>query len=100
MPATKAQHLPAHLAQGARPAMDIHETDLEMARRHVAEAQRRLHRQQALLVTLAELGRDTELAAQTLATFEAALQAMREHLAVEERLERPFSLKSPHTMRR
>jgi hypothetical protein len=64
--------------------MNIHETDVEMARRHVAEAQRRLHRQRVLVTSLAELGHDTEVATQTLAAFEATLQIMREHLALEE----------------
>lgn len=68
--------------------MGIFETDVEMARRHVAEAEIRLHRQRALVGALAERGLDTEMAAQTLAAFEAALQAMHEHLALEEWLER------------
>ncbi len=78
--------------------MDIFETDVEMARRHVAEAEKRLYRQQALVGTLAGRGLDTEVAAQTLAAFELALQAMREHLALEERLERP-STQPPHGVR-
>ncbi|NML16969.1 hypothetical protein [Azohydromonas caseinilytica] len=60
--------------------------DLEMARRHVAEAEGVLTRQRALLTALAGLGRDTEAAYKTLAVFEEVLNAMRQHLAVEERL--------------
>lgn len=66
--------------------MDIFETDVEMARRHVTEAERLVQRQRTLVAALAGLGRDVEAAEQTLAVFEAALGAMRQHLALEELL--------------
>ena len=54
-----------------------------------AEVQWWLQRLQALVATLAVLRHDTEVAAQTLATFEDALRAMREHLALVERRTQP-----------
>ena len=64
--------------------MDIFETDVEMAQRHVAQAERLLQRQKVLVAALAGRGRDVETAQQTLAVFEAALDVMRRHLALEE----------------
>jgi hypothetical protein len=66
--------------------MDIFETGVEMARRHVAEAERLVHRQRSLVAALGRRGRDVEAAEKTLAVFETTLDAMRQRLALEEAL--------------
>jgi hypothetical protein len=65
--------------------MDSHHLQLEMARRHVADAEKRVMRQTALVAELTRQGRDTGQAETMLVLFSDTLDAMRQHLAVEER---------------
>ncbi|AWB21933.1 hypothetical protein DA075_14175 [Methylobacterium currus] len=62
-------------------AHPLQETDLEMALRHVIEAEVRVMRQRALAARLAPWGGQTaELAEALLADFQATLEAHRAHL--------------------
>ena len=65
--------------------MDVYDTPVARARSHVADAETRVMRQTALVAELAQRGRDTADAQRLLDTFANSLEAMREHLAVEER---------------
>lgn len=66
--------------------MDIFETDVELARRHVAQTERLLKRQREIVEPLARLGRDIEVAEKTLDVFEASFEVVLHHLALEEAL--------------
>lgn len=63
--------------------MDQHESLLELAQRHVADAEVRVMRQKALVAHLAQLGLDTEQAEKLLDTFERVLDSMRLHVQTE-----------------
>ncbi|TGE01199.1 hypothetical protein [Methylobacterium nonmethylotrophicum] len=64
------------------PAGSHRETDLEMALRHVVEAERRILRQHALIARLGPGGGQTkELAERLLVDFQTTLAAHRAHLA-------------------
>ena len=62
------------------------ETDLEMARRHVAEAERHIRSQEDIVAHLRDLGGDVATAEQLLCLFEETLDIHRAHL---DRLELP-----------
>lgn len=63
-------------------AHPLHESDLEMALRHVVEAEARVARQRVLVERLAPAGGQTAaLAEALLADFQATLAAHRAHLA-------------------
>lgn len=63
-------------------AHPLHETDLEMALRHVVEGELRVARQRALVARLAPSGGEiAALAEALLADFQATLEAHRAHLA-------------------
>lgn len=64
------------------------EAEIELARSHVADAERVVYQQRARLKQLRERGHPTDDAEQLLATFEQTLLAMCEHLATEESFER------------
>ncbi|KMO32144.1 hypothetical protein VQ02_24455 [Methylobacterium variabile] len=60
----------------------LRETDLEMALRHVIEAELRIARQRVLVERLAAAGgRTAELSQALLADFQMTLEAHRAHLA-------------------
>lgn len=63
--------------------MDLHETPLEMAQRHVAEGEARVMHQVALIAKLAQQGHDTVEAETLLGTMRDTLRLMYEHLAHE-----------------
>jgi len=67
--------------------MSIHESPLELAHRHVREAQQRITKQRQRILELQRDGHDTSSAEGLLATFEQTLTLMRNHLAEEERLD-------------
>lgn len=71
-----------------RPMMAPTEEELELARSHVAEAEKAVHRQRARLDQLRRHGHPVLDAEQLLASFEETLHVMREHLTVEESFER------------
>ena len=60
--------------------------DVERARRHVIDGERRVNEQRDLVAELARDGHNIESATRLLTTLEQTLQIMREHLALEERL--------------
>lgn len=60
------------------------ETPVEMARRHVAEAETRIARQELLITKMTDKGLDTGQAEAILCTFETTLRLMREDLEVLE----------------
>ena len=60
------------------------ETPLEMARRHVAEGERLVAEQQALIVSLRADGHPTDQAEEFLAVLLRTLAVMQEHRALEE----------------
>jgi hypothetical protein len=62
------------------------DNDLERARRHVTDGERRVSEQRERVAELARDGHDTESAMRLLTTLERTLEIMREHLALEERL--------------
>jgi len=64
------------------------ETELEMARRHVAEGERHVRLQEQIIAHLQGLGADTTIAQQLKGQFEELLVMHRQHLA---KLERPLS---------
>jgi hypothetical protein len=64
--------------------MDLYETHLEMAQRHVVAGTDRVARQRAIVVALAQQGDDTETAEALLATMQDSLQLMRKHLDLEQ----------------
>lgn len=61
--------------------MEQHETPLEMAQRHVVEAEARVEHQRDVVADLAGKGLDTRQAEAILAVFENTLRLMREDLA-------------------
>jgi len=64
---------------------DLH-YDLQQARRHVMDGERRVDEQRNRVAELARDGHNTEAAMRLLRTLERTLEIMREHLALEERL--------------
>lgn len=58
--------------------------ELELARRHVAEAEKAVDGQRAHVDQLRRQGYATDAAERLLATFEQVLRVMREHLTIEE----------------
>ena len=62
------------------------ESDLEMARRHVAEAERHVQLQRDIVAHLRDLGGDVDTAEQLLSLFEETLDIHRAH---RDRLELP-----------
>ena len=68
----------------AAPKLD----DLNRAREHVADGERRVADQRRLLAELSRDGHSTDAAERLLRTLEDTLQIMRDHLAVEELLAR------------
>ena len=56
------------------------ESDLAMARRHVAEGERHVYLQCRIVERLHKLGASTDLADQLLGEFEHTLRTHREHL--------------------
>lgn len=60
------------------------ETDLKMARRHVAEGAARVEDQAALVARLTQQGRDTTAAELLLSCMREALLTIRAHLANEQ----------------
>lgn len=63
------------------------EMPLEMAQRHVIEAEARVASQRARVAELASEGHDTTQAEAILATFEATLRFMRQDLADRQKQE-------------
>jgi hypothetical protein len=64
-----------------RDAMTAAETELEMAVRHVAEQERRIARQEALIERLRKLGVSSDDALGLLASMQDLLETMRDHVA-------------------
>jgi hypothetical protein len=64
------------------------ETELQMARRHVAEGRARIEAQEQLISRLHDLGQPTELAEQLLALLKDTIVQMQAHKAYLERAER------------
>ena len=64
----------------------LDESELEMARRHLAEGERHVRLQDEIIEHLRQLGASTEIAEQLKVQFEELLVMHRQHL---ERLERP-----------
>jgi hypothetical protein len=62
--------------------------DLQRARVHVEDGERRVAEQRELVAELARDGHSTDAAVRLLVTLEETLQIMRDHLAVEEQLAR------------
>ena len=60
--------------------MSFGESELEMARRHVAEGERHVLGQRRIIARLRELEADTGIAEDLLAAFETALGEHRAHL--------------------
>ena len=61
------------------------ESNLEMARRHVREAEEKVASQTAIVHRLQAHGHDTQQAESLLENFKGILHLAREHLAIEER---------------
>ena len=74
-----ARHGAGRLPGEAGP-MAFEESDLEMARRHVADGERHVRDQHRIIAHLTELEADTGMAEQLLAEFEATLSEHRAHL--------------------
>jgi len=66
--------------------MSLAETFLELARRHVREAEQRVAEQTQRIAELSLDGHETTTAEGLLAVFEQSLSVMREHLAKQERV--------------
>jgi hypothetical protein len=61
-----------------------HETHLDQARRHLAQAEELVLAQRELIGRMKAIGQDTSLAEKLLWTFEETLKLMQMHLAQEE----------------
>lgn len=64
------------------------ESTLEIARRHVCEAEEKVARQTAIVQCLHAQGHETQQAEMLLSNFRAILELARHHLAIEEREQR------------
>ena len=60
--------------------MDLPETDLEMARRHVEQGRHHLQREREIVDAMREKARDTVLAEELLVEFEHTLEIHLTHL--------------------
>jgi pyruvate kinase len=70
----------------ARPFVaHVEDTDLKLARRHVAEAEVRIEAQRRLIERLEDAGQPTDLAAQLLTSLEDTMVQMRAHCSYLER---------------
>lgn len=63
--------------------MDLPETPLDLAQRHIAEGEERVAHQTALIDRLVQQGHDTTAAELLLSTMKETLFLMRSHLATE-----------------